>query len=47
VSAALNLRGKAGNALMARASSWEPIHAAPTPQVAAMMKSLRFMAPSS
>jgi hypothetical protein len=38
------LRGKAGNALMARAKSREPIHAAPAPQVAAMMKSRRFMA---
>jgi hypothetical protein len=45
VSAALNLRGNAGNALADRAQPRDPIQAAPTPQVAPMMKSLRFTVP--
>jgi hypothetical protein len=43
VSDAVNLRGKAGRAEAVHPR--EPIHAAPTPQVAPMMKSLRFMTP--
>jgi len=44
-SAALNFPGKAGSALATGAHSREPIQAAPTPQVAPMMKSLRFVVP--
>src|SRR6267154_2267727 len=45
VSAALNLRGKAGSALAEAVHPRDPIQAAPIPKVAPMMNSLRFMVP--